>query len=127
RALQHRWSDCLEVVQRTSQGKTTGARVREEVQTSTLVDMWRPICKAYAGRTAEARKDLNDLIAARSQRYVDAVDIALGYVALGDRDTAFAWLDTAFAEHSDNIAWLLWRRVFDPIRTDPRFKALEQR
>jgi len=44
---------------------------------------------------------------------------------LGDRDAAFVWLDKAVSQHT---AWMLKVHPFlDPLRGDPRYKALLKR
>ena len=43
---------------------------------------------------------------------------------MGDREAALTWLERAFDEHAH---WMGWMRVFppfDPLRDEPRFKAL---
>jgi hypothetical protein len=47
-------------------------------------------------------------------------------VALGDPDDAFKRLDQAFVERSGYMT-VLWWHIWDPIRSDPRFEALEAR
>ena len=53
------------------------------------------------GRQTEARTILAQLLQAREKRYVSAPVIAAVYVALGDKEEAFRWLERAFAEHSE--------------------------
>jgi TolB-like protein/Flp pilus assembly protein TadD len=82
---------------------------------------------AVAGRTTEAREILKTVSARLPQNYFPAQDIALIHVGLGEKDLAFDWLERAFHERSP---WLIHLRVdprFDPLRTDPRFKALLDR
>jgi serine/threonine protein kinase/Tfp pilus assembly protein PilF len=58
------------------------------------------------------------------RRYVDPAEIAANYAAIGDKDQAFAWLDKAYAEKSDLLAWIKIIVPFDSIRSDPRYPAL---
>jgi serine/threonine protein kinase/tetratricopeptide (TPR) repeat protein len=79
---------------------------------------------AMAGRTGEARRILSELEAKSPARYVEPVEVAIAYEALGERDAAFAWLDRGLRERSH---WLLTLDVeprFDSLREDPRFKEL---
>jgi serine/threonine-protein kinase len=112
---------------RTRQGRCTDA-LAELGNTAVQVrgESLRAYCEAQLGRTAEARARLARLESARKTRYVAADYIALGYVALGDHDAAFRWLNIAVEERSFGVAMLyLW--LWDPIRSDPRFRSLEQR
>ena len=49
------------------------------------------------------------------------------YVALGDYDTAFEWLERGFEERAFGMALLGVEQSFDPLRSDPRFIALLRR
>ena len=54
-------------------------------------------------------------------------EIALGYAGLGDKDTAFAFLDKAFDERSTLLTYLKMDPRFDSLRGEPRFKAMLRR
>jgi len=58
---------------------------------------------------------------------VSPFDIALIYTALGEKDTAFAWLAKAVAEHSTWLVYSKWEPRLDPLRSDPRFQDLLRR
>jgi TolB-like protein/DNA-binding winged helix-turn-helix (wHTH) protein/Tfp pilus assembly protein PilF len=77
------------------------------------------------GRKEEATKMLRDLEARHDQNPSAAADIALIYVGLGDRDKAMMWLNTAYEAHFK--ASILLHPVFDPLRSDARFKDLLSR
>ena len=53
-------------------------------------------------------------------------DVAEIYVALGDYDRAFAWLEQGVEERSGGIAALRVNPRLDPIRDTPRFRSLLQ-
>jgi len=89
-----------------------------------LLDSIPPDILARMGRPEAARRRLGKLIRERGRRYLDATSIASGYANLGDRERAFAWLDSAYRDRS---AWLLALRLdpfFDALHGDPRFHAL---
>jgi hypothetical protein len=60
-------------------------------------------------------------------RYVPAPSIAAVYVALGQKEEAFQWLERAFAEHSGILQWIAFLPEFRPLHSDARFPALLHR
>jgi Flp pilus assembly protein TadD len=82
---------------------------------------------ALAGKTEEAKQILNNLIALSKREYVSAHDIATIYVALGDTDVAFKWLEQAYEEHSYRLAWSKVDPKLDRLREDSRFIDLLRR
>ena len=79
------------------------------------------------GRTAAARAMVDSMLAARTPGYYNPVAIAKAYVALGETDQAFTWLERSLEERT---FWLIWLRVdpeWEPLRADPRFGALVAR
>jgi DNA-binding winged helix-turn-helix (wHTH) protein/TolB-like protein/Flp pilus assembly protein TadD len=61
------------------------------------------------------------------RKYLAPIHMALGYVFLGQKDQAFAWLEKAYAERS---GWMVHLKVdprFDSLRSDPRFADLVRR
>jgi TolB-like protein/tetratricopeptide (TPR) repeat protein/predicted Ser/Thr protein kinase len=79
------------------------------------------------GREMEARNILAQLLQAREKRYVSAPVIAAVYVALGDKEEAFRWLERAFAEHSGILQWIAFLPEFRPLHSDARFPHLLRR
>ena len=90
------------------------------------VDVVAPVA-ARLGRRDQARRLVSRLIGERRTRYVQADAIAGLYANLGDRDAAFAWLDSAYAERSVNMIFLSLGPILEPIRSDRRFTALTKR
>ncbi|MFC1652587.1 protein kinase [Planctomycetota bacterium] len=81
---------------------------------------------AMAGRRDEARQALTELEANYSPW--DTWFIASIYVALGEKDQAFRWLEVAYGP--PNHPYLPWMRYvpdFKPLRDDPRFVDLLRR
>jgi tetratricopeptide (TPR) repeat protein len=79
---------------------------------------------ALAGKQDEARLILRRLEELSKSRRISSYDVALIYLALGDRDTSIRWLERGFTERDP---WMIWLRVhpeWDPFRSDPRFQAL---
>jgi TolB-like protein/tRNA A-37 threonylcarbamoyl transferase component Bud32 len=78
-------------------------------------------------RQAEAQNILAQLLQERKKRYVSAPLIAAVYVALGDKEEAFRWLEHAFAEHSAILQWIAFLPEFRPLHSDARFPHLLRR
>jgi eukaryotic-like serine/threonine-protein kinase len=85
------------------------------------------ITYARMGRQIEARKILDQLVQESQRRYVSAPSLAAVYVAFGDKDQAFRWLERAFEEHSGILQWIAFLPEFRPLRPDPRFPQLLRR
>ena len=81
---------------------------------------------AQAGRRAEAEKIIKELQEQARRDYVHPSHLALIYIGLGDKDSAFTWLEKAYAEHSF-LYFLKSDPNFDPLRSDPRFQDLLRR
>jgi serine/threonine-protein kinase len=85
------------------------------------------IAYARAGRLDDARRVLAELIERAKTQYVAADGIASIYVALGENDDAFRWLDRAVEEHSAPLEGIGHRITFRPLQSDPRFAELLRR
>ena len=75
-------------------------------------------------REREARQVLDELDVASKSRYVPALDRALVYCGLGDREAAFEWLARAYDERHSLLALLAVDPDFDVLRGDVRFDEL---
>jgi serine/threonine protein kinase/TolB-like protein/Tfp pilus assembly protein PilF len=85
------------------------------------------MCYGLAGRKVEANKALHELLELNRRRYVTPVALVKVYIGLGDKDRAFAWLEKAFQERSNFMAYLRVIPEADPLRSDPRFDDLLRR
>jgi serine/threonine protein kinase/Tfp pilus assembly protein PilF len=81
---------------------------------------------AVSGRQEEARAILGRLIAEPPEYFVE-LDIADIYVALGENERAFEWLERAYGAHLDWLIYINAEPRADPIRSDPRFANLLRR
>jgi hypothetical protein len=70
---------------------------------------------------------LDQLRAASKQRYVPALSFVIVYVGLGEKEQAFTWLEKAYEERTNSLAYLKVAATWDPLRSDPRFTDLLQR
>ena len=51
-------------------------------------------------------------------------NLAIVYLGLGDRARALDYLEQAYAADSQWMPYLRGDRIFDPLRSEPRFAAL---
>jgi TolB-like protein/DNA-binding winged helix-turn-helix (wHTH) protein/Flp pilus assembly protein TadD len=82
---------------------------------------------ALAGKRADAYDVLRKLNELSRQRYISSFDVALIYIALGEKDHAFEWLQKAFVDRSTFLIYSKWEPRLDPLRSDPRFRDLVRR
>jgi eukaryotic-like serine/threonine-protein kinase len=83
--------------------------------------------RALNGKKDEARKLLDELKILSKQQYVSPYMIAIGYVALGDREQAFQWLEKVYQDKSYYVVWLKVDPIWDSLRTDARFQDILRR
>ncbi|HKZ79410.1 MAG TPA: protein kinase [Pyrinomonadaceae bacterium] len=99
-----------------------------ELMAGSVVPLWAlGYTLAVSGKPAEALDVIQRLKERRKQQYVSPYFIALVYVALGDRDAAFEWLEQAYQSRDEWLIWLGVEPKLDPIRSDPRFQELLRR
>jgi tetratricopeptide (TPR) repeat protein len=83
---------------------------------------------AISGRHAEARRIAEDLQRPREgEPELPAFFIALVYAGLGEKDSAFKWLEQAYRDRSGSVRYLKIEPRLDPLRSDPRFLDLLRR
>jgi len=84
---------------------------------------------AYArwGRQAEAQIMIARLQEHIRQNGIGTYEVALVYAGLGDKDSAFAWLEKAYLVRDKGLTYLRVDPCLDPLRSDPRFQDLERR
>jgi tetratricopeptide (TPR) repeat protein len=85
------------------------------------------ITYARMGQQIEARKILDQLLQERQTRYVSAQTIAAVYVAFGEKEEAFRWLERAAAEHCGTLQWIAFLPEFGALRSDARFPQFLRR
>ena len=79
---------------------------------------------ALAGRRADAQSELDVLTAIGQRRYVPPSYLAIVYLALGDKDKAFEYLNKTYQDRSEQVLYLGVEPLVDPLRSDPRFDVL---
>src|SRR6266516_2610619 len=76
----------------------------------------------YLGRVYQAKGQMDSALSQR--QYVTAYAVALVHTALGQRDSAFAWLARGVRERTHWLVWLNRDLRWAPLRPDPRFQAV---
>jgi serine/threonine protein kinase/Tfp pilus assembly protein PilF len=82
---------------------------------------------ARAGKRVEAEALLRQLERQREIDYVSPVALATLLLGLGQHDRALDWAEKAFEERRGWLAYLGVNPLLDPVREEPRFKALVER
>jgi tetratricopeptide (TPR) repeat protein len=80
-----------------------------------------------AGRAEAARPLVAELERRERAGYVPSLAFVYAYAGLDDHDRAFAWLERAYHERSNLLAFLKVFPLLDPLRDDPRFKEFQRR
>ena len=85
-----------------------------------------PLGYAYA-RAGRRRQALEILKRMNRMPGVTAMDRAVVYIGLGDKQHALDWLEKAYENHELWILLLKSDPMYDPLRSDPRFQDLIRR
>ncbi len=83
--------------------------------------------QAKLGNRAAARRILDQLSAESTSRYIPAFAFAVVHTGLGARDEALKWLERAYEERHNRLAYLQYEPLWDSLRAEERFKALVRR
>jgi TolB-like protein/Flp pilus assembly protein TadD len=85
------------------------------------------ITYARIGRKVEARQILEELRKIAATKHIPAEEIAAVYVALGEKDEAFKWLERGYAEHGGAFHAIAILPNFRALHSDPRFQDILRR
>jgi serine/threonine-protein kinase len=77
-----------------------------------------------SGNLDRANAHLQELMAHAADSYVSPMWFALIHLGRSDRDSLFSALNRAFEERDGSLILIAAAVEFDPVREDPRFKAL---
>lgn len=79
---------------------------------------------ATRGKLAEARAIVTEIERDCNTKYVIPELIAAAWLALGEKEKSYAWLNKGLDVHSAGVLYLpLWPQ-FESIRKEPRYQAL---
>jgi hypothetical protein len=79
---------------------------------------------AMAGKKELAYDYIAELEERSKKGYVSSFWTAVIYIALGEIDQSFVWLEKAYEERDGNMIYFTVAPVFDSVRSDPRYKQL---
>jgi adenylate cyclase len=79
---------------------------------------------AVTGRRPDALKILQKLDALEKHRFISTISRVYVYAGLGEKDKAFEWLEKAYQERSDSLAWFHNDPESKGLHDDPRFAPL---
>jgi tetratricopeptide (TPR) repeat protein len=79
---------------------------------------------AKAGRTQEARNELNKVLAASNEHWVSSYSVAIIYNGLGEDEETFKWLEKGVSEHDPRMVFLKVEPKWNNLRSNPRFQKL---
>lgn len=88
---------------------------------------WCAYIHGRAGQRADAQRAIRELLQMERRSPIDPMVIAQAYLGVGDKDQTFAWLEKAYAQHSSELTSLKVNPIFDPLRSDERFRDLVRR
>ncbi len=82
---------------------------------------------AVSGNRNKALAIVKELEERYQKRQADGIDIAGIHTGLGNKDQAFEWIEKQFQNHSSELMAVKTEPVFEPLRSDPRYKDLLRR
>jgi TolB-like protein/Tfp pilus assembly protein PilF len=104
--------------------------LKEETLIGTSAEDVTALKNAYSssGIRGFLRRYIEQFVALRA-RNGDGLSLAIAgqYSRLGDKERAFQWLETGYAEHDGSLVYLRQELVFDNVRSDPRYADLLRR
>jgi adenylate cyclase len=77
---------------------------------------------AHGGDNVRAQQMIAEMRKPSAGKYVPFYYIADIYAPLGDKVSAFQWLDRALDQHSNSCLLLAIDPAFENLRSDPRFQ-----
>lgn len=110
-------------------GKGEEALALLEARNDPAPTAFSSLARAYAqtGNIPAAKTEIDRLEALGAQGFGVGFALALIHVDLGDRDRALAALVRGVDDHSQMQGYLNVEPALDPVRDDPRFRAISQR
>ena len=89
-----------------------------------FVAAWLGYAYGVTGDRKRAMAAIEELKTLSLRGYVPPFNLAIVYLGLGDRARALEYLERAYEADSQWMIYLRGDRIFDPLRSEPRFVAL---
>ena len=94
------------------------------LESPAFVTAWLAYAYGASGDRPRAMGEIEDLKKRSTGGQVLPFNLAIVHLGLGDLKLAIDYLERAYAADSQWMGWLKKDRMFDPLRSDPRFVAL---
>jgi TolB-like protein/DNA-binding winged helix-turn-helix (wHTH) protein/Tfp pilus assembly protein PilF len=98
------------------------SKSRDTATLASLADVY-----GLAGRKDEALKLIGELKERAGRQYVSSVLFAEAYGDLGEKGQALTWLERAYEDRDQWMVYIASYPGLDPLRSEPRFRALLRR
>jgi Flp pilus assembly protein TadD len=82
---------------------------------------------AEAGKGDKAENSLEQLNVLSKETIVSALDLAMIYAALGEREQALDYIEKGIEQEEENVGRINVNPAFDPLRSEPRFTEIVKR
>ncbi|HKW34292.1 MAG TPA: protein kinase [Candidatus Acidoferrum sp.] len=82
---------------------------------------------AKSGYKGVLQSWLDGLTEISKHDYVSPYSIAQAYMRIGEKQKVFEWLQKAYQEHDSGLVSVAVEPMFEPVRSDPRFRDLLSR
>lgn len=94
---------------------------------SPFTDFLLSLASSCRGDPAGARKYLEHAAAYKGSAFVSPYQLALGYSYSGEKEKAMSYLLKSADLREPQVLYIKFDPLFDPIRADPRYLALERK
>ena len=81
-------------------------------------------CYGKSGQRPQAQHAIEKLLEMDQNQQLDPATLMWAYLGMGNTQQTFAYLEKAYAAHSNILVSLKVEPCFDPLRGDPRFQEL---
>ena len=115
---------CIDIQEGKVRDAISEFRKAKAMESPAFVSAWLAYAYGASGDRAGAMAELEDLKKRSLRGSVRPFNLALVYLGLGDRARALDYLEKAYAADCQWLGWLRNDRIFDPLRSEPRFAAL---